>query len=66
MASYWRVYNSRATKEDIKNHINRKSPAMENRIISDVFEAIQNNPEDGVKYNSAYAIELAAGFVKKD
>ena len=47
-----------ATKEDVRNHINRKSPAMGNRI-NDVFEAVQNNLEDGVKYDSAYAIELA-------
>lgn len=53
-----------ATKEDIKNHINRKSPAMGNRI-NDVFEAVQNNLEDGVRYNSVYAIELAAGLVEK-
>jgi hypothetical protein len=53
-----------ATKEDIKNHINRKSPAMGNRI-NDVFEAIQNNLDDGVKYNSAYDVELAAGLVEK-
>jgi hypothetical protein len=29
-----------ATKDDIKNHINRKSPAMGNRI-NDVFEALK-------------------------
>ena len=33
-----------ATKEDIKNHINRKSPTMGNRI-SDVFKDVQNNVE---------------------
>jgi hypothetical protein len=53
-----------ATKDDIKNHINRKSPAMGNRI-NDVFEAVQNNLEDGVKYNSAYDIEMAAGLVER-
>lgn len=53
-----------ATKDDIKTHINRKSPAMGNRI-NDVFEAIQNNLEDGVKYNNAYDIEMAAGLVEK-
>src|SRR5439155_25532078 len=53
-----------ATKEDVRNHINRKSPAMGNRI-NDVFEAVQNILEDGVKYDSAYAIELAAGLVEK-
>jgi hypothetical protein len=53
-----------ANKEDIKNHINRKSPAMGNRI-NDVFEAVQNNLEDGVSYNSVYDIELAAGLVER-
>jgi len=53
-----------ATKEDIKNHINRKSSAMGNRT-NDVFEAVQNNLEDGIKYDSAYAVELAAGLVEK-
>ena len=53
-----------ATKEDVRNYINRKSPAMGNRT-NDVFEAVQNNLEDGVKYDSAYAIELAAGLVEK-
>ncbi|MBA3749487.1 MAG: hypothetical protein H0X03_01050 [Nitrosopumilus sp.] len=54
-----------ATKEDIKNHINRKSPAMGNRT-NDVFEAIQNNLDDGIKYDSAYAVELASGLVEKN
>ena len=53
-----------ATKEDIKNHINRKSPSMGNRI-NDVFESVQNNLEDGVSYESVYAIELAARLVEK-
>lgn len=53
-----------ANKEDIKNHINRKSPAMGNRI-NDVFEAVQNNLEDGVSYNNVYDIELAAGLVER-
>jgi len=34
----------------MKNYTNKKSPTMGNRI-SDVFEAVQNNLEDGVKYN---------------
>ena len=45
-----------ATKEDIKNHINRKSPAMGNRI-NDIFEVIWNNLRDNVAYNSAYEVE---------
>src|ERR671939_802609 len=53
-----------ATKEDIRNHINRKSPAMGNRI-NDVFEAVQNNLQDGVRYNNVYDVELAAGLVEK-
>jgi hypothetical protein len=51
-----------ATKEDSRNHINRKSPTMGNRN-NDVLEAIQNNLDDGVKYNSVYDIELAVGLV---
>ena len=53
-----------ATKEDIKNHINRKSPAMGNRI-NDVFEAVQNNLEETVKYNNTYDVELACRLVEK-
>jgi hypothetical protein len=53
-----------ATKEDIQNHINRKSPSMGNRI-NDVFESVQNNLENGVAYESVYAIELAARLVEK-
>ncbi len=54
-----------ATKEDIKTHINRKSPAMGNRV-NDVFESVQNNLEDGVNYDNTYAVELAAGLVEKN
>ena len=53
-----------ATKEDIRKHIKRKSPAMGNRI-NDVFEAVQNNLEDGVSYSNVYDIEVAAGLVEK-
>jgi hypothetical protein len=53
-----------ASKEEIRNHLNRKSPSMGNRI-NDVFEAVQNNLEDGIRYNSVYEIERAAGLVKK-
>jgi hypothetical protein len=35
------------TKEDIKNHSNRNSPAMGNRV-NDVLEFVNNNLEDGV------------------
>jgi hypothetical protein len=53
-----------ASKEDIKNHINRKSPAMGNRI-NDVFEAIWNDLRDNVTYKSAYEVEKAVGLVEK-
>ena len=53
-----------ATKEDIKDHINRKSPAMGNRI-NDIFEVFWNNLRDDVTYNSAYEVEKAAGLVEK-
>jgi hypothetical protein len=51
-------------KEEIKDHLNRKSPTMGNRI-NDVLEAIQNNLEDGIRYNSVYEIERASGLVKR-
>ena len=53
-----------ASKDDIKNHLNRKSPAMGNRV-NDVFEAVQNNLEEGIKYDNVYAVELATGLVEK-
>jgi hypothetical protein len=53
-----------ATKEDIKNHLNRKSPAMGNRI-NDIFEAVWNNLRDDMTYTSSYEVEKAAGLVEK-
>lgn len=53
-----------ATKEDIKNHVNRKSPTMGNRI-NDVFEAIWNNLRDDVEYKNVFEVEKAAGLVKE-
>ncbi len=53
-----------ASKEDIKNHLNKKSPAMGNRI-NDVIEAIQNNLNDNTSYENVYSIELEAGLVEK-
>ncbi|HXT83112.1 MAG TPA: hypothetical protein VN704_02095, partial [Verrucomicrobiae bacterium] len=52
------------TKEEIKNHLNKKSPAMGNRI-NDVLEAIQNNLDDNISYENVYSIELETGLVKK-
>jgi hypothetical protein len=52
-----------ASKEDIKNHLNRKSPSMGNRI-NDVFEAVQNNLDDAATFSSVYEIEKAAGLVE--
>ena len=49
-------------KERIKDHLNRLSPSMGNRI-NDVLEAIQNNLDENVEYNTAYEIEKAAGLV---
>jgi hypothetical protein len=51
-------------KERIKDHINRLSPSMGNRI-NDVLEAIQNNLDDNVEYNSTYEIEKSAGLVEQ-
>ncbi|MCD6036329.1 MAG: hypothetical protein K0S67_213 [Nitrososphaeraceae archaeon] len=53
------------TKEEIKDHINRKSPSMGNRI-NDVMEAVQNNLREDIQYNSVYDIETAAKLVKKN
>jgi hypothetical protein len=49
-----------ATKEEIRNHLNARSPSMANRI-NDVVEAIENNLDEG----SAYDVEVAVGLVKK-
>src|SRR3712207_6294956 len=53
-----------ATKEKIRNHINARSPSMDNRI-TDVVEAIENNLENDREYDSAYNVEVAAGLVTK-
>lgn len=55
-----------ATKEDIKDYLNTRSPAMGNRI-NDVIEKVQNNlEEDGTKYQDVYDIARATGLVKKN
>ena len=51
-------------KEKIKDHLNKLSPSMGNRI-NDVLEAIQNNLDDNVDYNSTYEIEKAANLVER-
>jgi hypothetical protein len=53
-----------ARKEEIRKHVNEKSPSMGNRI-NDVFEAIENNLDDDREYASAYDVEVAAGLVRK-
>ena len=53
-----------ATKEEIRNHLNARSPSMANRI-NDVVEAIENNLDEGREYGSAYDVEVAVGLVKK-
>jgi hypothetical protein len=53
-----------ATKEEIRNHLNTRSPSMGNRI-NDVVEAIENNLDDDREYGSTYDVEVAAGLVKK-
>jgi hypothetical protein len=37
---------------------------MGNRI-NDVLEAVQNNLEDGIRYNSVYEVEMGSGLVKR-
>jgi hypothetical protein len=51
-----------ATKEEIKAHLNMKSPSMGNRI-NDVLEAVENNLDKERRYDSAYDVEIAAGLV---
>jgi len=51
-----------ATKEEIRNHLNKRSPSMGNRI-NDVLEAVENNLDDAKEYDNAYDVELAAGLV---
>jgi hypothetical protein len=63
MANLLEDLKSPATKEDIKNHVNRKSPAMGNRI-NDIFEVVWNNLRDDMTYNNAFEVEKAAGLVK--
>lgn len=53
-----------ATKEQIRKHVNQKSPGMGNRV-NDVLEAIENNLDDRKEYGSAYDIEVAAGLVEQ-
>jgi hypothetical protein len=53
-----------ATKEEIRDHLNKKSPSMGNRI-NDVLEAVENNLSDGTEYDSAYDVELASGLVRQ-
>lgn len=64
MASLLEDLEFPATKEDIKNHINRKSPAMGNRI-SDIFEAVWNNLREDVMYKNVFEVDKAAGLVKE-
>jgi hypothetical protein len=53
-----------ATKEEIKDHLNRKSPAAGN-MTNDVMESILNNLQEGVRYENVYQVEKAAGLVKE-
>jgi hypothetical protein len=55
--------NFPATKEEILDHLNKKSPSMGNRI-NDVFESVQNNLEDGIKYENTYRVGLASKLVE--
>jgi hypothetical protein len=53
-----------ATKEEILNHLNQRSPATGNRV-NDVFEAVRNNLDDGREYKSVYDVEVAADLVER-
>ena len=53
-----------ATKGEIRNYLNARSPSMANRI-NDIVEAIENNLDGSREYGSVYDVEVAAGLVKK-
>jgi hypothetical protein len=54
-----------ASKQDILDYINQKSPQMENRT-NDVFESINNNLVEGIEYQNVYEIGLAAQIVERN
>jgi hypothetical protein len=64
LANLLEVISFPTNKEKIKDHLNRLSPSMGNRI-NDVLEAIQNNLDDNVEYNSTYEIEKATKLVEQ-
>ena len=53
-----------ATKGEIRNYLNARSPSMANRI-NDIVEAIENNLDESREYDSVYDVEVASGLVKK-
>lgn len=55
-----------ATKQEIKDHVNRKSPAGSGS--SDAMEAsvVSSSLKDGARYENVYEIEKAAGPVKEE
>jgi hypothetical protein len=52
-----------ASKKNILDHINRKSPLMGNKT-NDVFENISNNLKEVINYENVYEIGLDAQIVK--
>jgi hypothetical protein len=57
------------TKEEIKDHINKKKKSKvikNNKIIVDaVLQAIQNNLQERIQCNNVYEIEKAAKLIRK-
>lgn len=53
-----------ATKQEIKDHVNRKSPAGSRS--SDAMESVVSSLKDGARYENVYEIEKAAGLVKEE
>jgi hypothetical protein len=51
-----------AAKQEIKDHINKKSPA--DSESSDMMESVVSSLKDGARYENVYEIEKAAGLVK--
>ena len=53
-----------ATKEEIKDHVNKKSPSMGNEA-NNVMESVVNGLKDGASYKNAYEVEKAVGLVRE-
>ncbi len=53
-----------ATKEEIIQHINTRSPGM-GRKINDILETVNDKLDERARYENTYEVELAAGLVEQ-